>query len=115
MIPFHRCAFPFSKRMTDIRAWVILVLILTGGIASVASAQVVTGGDFDICDNCGTLSGNTARLIARAGAGSPPVNRGVFHLVNAANADQDVDNDGYTPGVDFNNLVVADTSDFVNP
>lgn len=115
MIQLHRCKLPFSARMTSIRLWLALLLVLSGGLGSVAAAQVVTGGDFDICDNCGTLRGNTARLIARAGAGSPPVNRGVFVLVNAATAEQDVDNDGYTVGVHFNNLVVSDTSDFVNP
>jgi hypothetical protein len=35
-------------------------------------------------------------------------------LVNAATVEQDVDQDGYTPGVNFRNLVVDDTSDFVS-
>jgi hypothetical protein len=74
-------------------------------------AQQVTGGDFDICDYCGTLRGNTAFLIGRAGFGT---NIGVFVLVNAASVDQDVDQDGFTPGVDFTDLVVSDTTNFVN-
>lgn len=76
-----------------------------------AQVQVVQGGDFDINDNAGTVIGNRARLVGRAGFGT---NRGTFVLVNAADASQDVDRDGYTPGVDFTNLVVSDTTDFVN-
>lgn len=76
-----------------------------------APAQVVAGGDFDICDNMGTLTGNTARLNGRSGFGT---NRGVFVLVNGATIEQDCDNDGYTAGVNFNNLAVTDTTDFVN-
>ncbi len=94
-----------------IRALSIALLAL--GIASAASAQVVVGGDFDICDYCGTLRGNTAFLTGRASFGT---NRGVFILVNAVDAANDVDHDGYTPppGVSFNNLAVVDTQDFVN-
>ena len=76
-----------------------------------AQVQVVAGGDFDIDDNSGTVLGNRARLVGRAGFGT---NRGTFVLVNAADASQDVDRDGYTAGIDFTNLVVSDTSDFVN-
>ena len=78
---------------------------------SVARAQVVVGGDFDIDDNGGTVTGNRARLVGRAGFGT---NRGTFVLVNAVDATQDVDRDGFTAGVDFTNLVVSDTTDFVN-
>lgn len=78
---------------------------------SVARAQVVVGGDFDINDNGGTVIGNRARLVGRAGFGT---NRGTFVLVNAVDATQDVDRDGFTAGVDFTNLVVSDTTDFVN-
>ena len=76
-----------------------------------ASAQVVTGGDFDIDDNAGTVIGNRIRLVGRAGFGT---NRGTFVLVNAAQESQDVDRDGYTPGIDFTSLAVTDTGDFVN-
>ncbi len=74
-------------------------------------AQVVAGGDFDICDNLGTLTGNTARLTGRSSFGT---NRGIFVMVNAATIEQDCDNDGYTAGVNFSNLTVTDTTDFVN-
>lgn len=76
-----------------------------------ARAQVVVGGDFDIDDNRGTVTGNRVRLTGRAGFGT---NQGTFVLVNAADATQDVDRDGFTAGVDFTNLVVSDTSDFIN-
>jgi hypothetical protein len=76
-----------------------------------AQVQVVTGGDFDIDNAGGTLSGNRARLTGRAGFGT---NRAAFVVINAADATQDVDRDGYTPGIDFTDLVVSDTSDFVN-
>jgi hypothetical protein len=76
-----------------------------------SEAQVVAGGDFDICDFCGSLVGNTARLQGRPGFGT---NNGLFVLVNAATDPQDLDRDGYTPNVDFTNLVVSDTSDFIN-
>ena len=79
--------------------------------ASRAEAQVVLGGDFDICDYCGTLRGNTAFVRGRVGFGT---DRGRFVLINAATESEDVDNDGYTPGVDFYNLAVTDTSDFIN-
>ena len=79
--------------------------------APTAQAQVVPGGDFDICDYCGTLRSNTAFIRGRVGFGT---DRGRFVLMNAVNQSQDVDNDGYTPGVNFSNLAVTDTSDFVN-
>ena len=79
--------------------------------ATRAEAQVVVGGDFDICDYCGTLRGNTAFVRGRVGFGT---DRGRFVLINAATESEDVDNDGYTPGVNFFNLAVTDTSDFIN-
>ena len=93
-------------------------LLLLAGLAAgalltprAADAQLVVGGDFDISDNRGTLRGNTAFIRGRAGFGT---DRGTFHLINASSEDQDVDDDGYTPGIDFTNLAVTDTSDFVN-
>lgn len=77
--------------------------------STVAAQGQVVGGDFDICDFCGNVSANTLRLRARAGQGS---DRGSFVLVNAANAEQDVDKDGYTPGVDFLNLFLSNITDF---
>lgn len=76
-----------------------------------AAAQTVSGGDFDICDFCGNLSANVMHLRGRPGFGT---NVGIFRLVNAATSDQDVDRDGYTAGVDFNNLFVQSVSDFQN-
>ena len=74
-------------------------------------AQQVVGGDFDICDYCGDLVANTLHLRGRPGFGT---NLGSFVLVNAANDAQDVDHDGWTPGVDFTHLYVQQVSDFVN-
>lgn len=91
-------------------ATTILAVALSGGITR-ASAQVVTGGDFDICDYCGTLRGNTARIQGRAGFGT---NEGIFILVNAESVDKDVDFDGFTAGIDFTALFVADTNAFLN-
>jgi hypothetical protein len=76
-----------------------------------ASGQIVVGGDFDICDVCGSLVGNRVQLVGRSGFGT---NRGSFTMINAATSDQDVDRDGYTPGVNFTGLIVSDTTDFVN-
>lgn len=91
--------------------WCALGALLPAAMPAAARAQVVAGGDFDINDNAGTVTGNRARLTGRAGFGT---NSGTFVLVNAADATQDVDRDGYTPGIDFTNLLVSDTSDFVN-
>lgn len=91
--------------------YITAALLLTGLPLSASTAQVVTGGDFDICDNCKSATGNKVRLVGRAGFGT---NQGVFELINASTVEQDVDNDGYTVGVNFNGLVVSDTSDFVN-
>ena len=98
---------------TASRARVVLALVVAAiaAPAGPARAQAVVGGDFDICDFCGTLSGNTARLTGRVGFGTT---RGEFVLINAATSDQDVDRDGFTAGVDFNNLFVSDTIDFTN-
>ena len=74
-------------------------------------AQVVAGGDFDICDFCGNVDANTIRLVGRSGFGT---NGATMHLVNAAIAEQDVDNDGFTAGIDFDRLFIVDTADFVN-
>ena len=99
------------------RASRTLLVLMTafGGVLGmspkVAQGQVVSGGDFDICDYCGSLRGNRALVRGRAGFGTE---RAVFVLVNAATAEQDVDNDGYTPGFNFTNLIVSDTSNFVS-
>lgn len=92
------------------RALALGVLLVTV-MAPTARSQSVAGGDFDVCDFCGTLTGNTARISARVGFGSQ---RGEFVLINAASSDQDVDRDGFTAGVNFNNLFVSDTADFVD-
>ena len=89
----------------------VALLGVTILLASPLAAQTVAGGEFDICDFCGSLVGNTARLQGRPGFGT---NNGLFVLINAANDAQDVDHDGYTPGFNFTNLVVSDTADFVN-
>lgn len=86
-------------------------MLVGGGSWTTAAGQVVPNGDFDICDDCKSVVGNRVHLVGRAGFGT---NRGTFDLVNAATSDQDVDRDGYTPGVNFNGLVVSDTTDFVS-
>ena len=89
----------------------LAALIGASGGASRLAAQVVAGGDFDICDYCGTLSANTMHLRGRPGFGT---NSGTFVLINAANDAQDVDRDGYTSGIDFTNLYLQQVTDFVN-
>lgn len=89
-------------------------LLLAGAAPRALRAQgsQVAGGDFDICDNAGgTTRGKTAFLRGRQGFGTE---RGIFVLVNGASTDQDCARDGYTPGVDFLNLIVSDTTDFRN-
>ncbi|HKN69039.1 MAG TPA: hypothetical protein VJW73_22315 [Gemmatimonadaceae bacterium] len=93
----------------------LLTLLLTFALIPAAparsSAQQVTGGDFDICDYCGSLSANTMHLRGRPGFGT---NLGQFVLINAANDAQDVDRDGWTSGVNFTNLFVQQVTDFIN-
>ena len=98
------------------RGWTVshlLFVLLTCFAAAprLLRAQQVSGGDFDICDYCGDLSGNTMHLRGRPGFGT---NIGIFVLINAANDAQDVDRDGWTAGVDFTHLYVSDISDFQN-
>ncbi len=99
-----------SGRLMSSALWLAGSLLVTGLVNS-AGAQVVPNGDFDICDHCKSAVGNRVHLIGRAGFGT---NGGTFDLVNSATSDQDVDNDGYTPGVNFNALVVSDTTDFLS-
>ena len=93
----------------------LLTLLLTFALIPAAparsSAQQVAGGDFDICDYCGSLSANTMHLRGRPGFGT---NLGQFVLINAANDAQDVDRDGWTSGVNFTNLFVQQVTDFIN-
>ena len=96
-------------RRTAVRLALTAMALLVPTVSS--SAQVVAGGDFDICDNCGNASANTIRLVGRAGFGT---NTGTFTLVNAAIAEQDIDNDGYTPGIDFTTLFISSILDFKN-
>lgn len=86
------------------------LLLLPAGPRSVF-AQQVPGGDFDICDYCGSLASNTMHLVGRPGFGT---NLGQFVLINAANDAQDVDRDGWTAGVNFTHLFVQNVTDFVN-
>ncbi|MFN2400331.1 MAG: hypothetical protein ABR543_17090 [Gemmatimonadaceae bacterium] len=105
----NRHALRRARRALTFAASVLALGFLA--IPAPAAAQVVPGGDFDICDYCGTVVGNTIRLVGRQGFGT---NRGVFVLMNAATDEEDVDRDGYAPGIDFTTLVVRDTSDFIN-
>lgn len=89
----------------------VALLGTLGAVSNPLAGQTVAGGEFDICDYCGSLVGNTARLQGRPGFGT---NNGLFVLINANTDPQDVDRDGYTPGFNFTNLVVSDTADFVN-
>jgi hypothetical protein len=92
------------------RALRIALALLTTSPFLGASAQVVAGGDFDICDYCGTVSANTIRLVGRAGFGTE---QGVFTLINGNTDGADVDRDGYGT-VDFTNLYLSAIDDFKN-
>ncbi|MGI8496433.1 MAG: hypothetical protein ACR2OG_02460 [Gemmatimonadaceae bacterium] len=102
-----------ERRARAVRRGFSLLALISGlaALALPARAQTVPGGDFDICDFCGNLNGNVMHLVGRSGFGTV---RGTFVLVNGANSDQDIDKDGYTVGVNFANLVIRDTADFVN-
>jgi hypothetical protein len=89
----------------------LLALALVPATPRLSSAQAVAGGDFDICDYCGSLSANTMHLRGRPGFGT---NLGQFVLINAANDAQDVDRDGWTSGVDFTDLYIQQVTDFQN-
>ena len=107
--------FQLSDHRPRVGVAQLLTLLLTFALIPAAparsSAQQVAGGDFDICDYCGSLSANTMHLRGRPGFGT---NLGQFVLINAANDAQDVDRDGWTSGVDFTNLYIQQVTDFVN-
>ena len=94
-------------------ALAVAVLVLAGNAQAQTPSPtgVVPGGDFDICDYCGNLRSNTMFLRGREGFGT---NFQAFVLFNSESREQDVDGDGYGPGIDFTNLVVAQVSPFVN-
>src|SRR3954466_10844106 len=102
-----------ATRRAPSPAALLVSMILACGLLwpAQARAQQVAGGDFDICDFCGDLVANTMHLRGRPGFGT---NLGVFVLVNAADGTQDVDKDGFTPGVNFTHLYVQTVTDFVN-
>jgi hypothetical protein len=89
----------------------LFALLLLPAAPQRVVAQQVPGGDFDICDYCGSLSANTMHLVGRPGFGT---NLGQFVLINSANDAQDVDRDGWTPGVNFTHLFVQNVTDFTN-
>lgn len=105
---FHRWGFcrPSTSALAAYAAFVLVVVTLW---PARAGAQLVPNGDFDICDYCESLEGNKVRVTGRAGFGT---NRAIVRLINAATEEDDVDQDGYAPGIDFNNLRVSDTTDF---
>lgn len=106
---FHRMThYPRAARLVALA----LALVMLPALPTPSRAQQVTGGDFDICDYCGSLVANTMHLVGRPGFGT---NLGQFVLINAANDAQDVDRDGWTAGVDFTHLYVQQVTDFVNP
>ena len=106
-----------QQSVTHARVPVVRLLALLLALAFVPAtprpsfAQTVAGGDFDICDYCGSLSANTMHLRGRPGFGT---NLGQFVLINAANDAQDVDRDGWTAGVNFTNLFIQQVTDFIN-
>jgi hypothetical protein len=89
----------------------LIGLGLSMATAGALPGQVVVGGDFDICDFCRNLSANRMRLVGRVGFGT---NNGAFEMFNAVDGTQDVDRDGFTPGVHFRNLIISNVSDFRN-
>ena len=108
----RRSDLPQSRASRALRfATLVGVLTVATLFPPRARAQQVVGGDFDICDDLGSLEGNVMHLRGRPGFGTTS---GGFVLVNAANDAQDCDHDGFTPGVDFTNLYVQQVSDFVN-
>ena len=88
----------FTKRVAR---WALGVAIAAA--PGLASAQQLPAGvcDFDIADDLGRHTyGNTVHLTGRAGAST---NNGEFFLINADNAENDVDHDGYNqPGAACN-------------
>jgi hypothetical protein len=101
-----------SRGASDTTLFACLTLLLVLALwPARAGAQLVTNGDFDICDFCESLEGNKVRVTGRAGFGT---NRAIVRLINAATEEEDVDEDGYAPGIVFNNLRVSDTTDFIN-
>jgi hypothetical protein len=99
------------RRLVSPTRAIAVAAILLAGFGGEARAQVVAGGDFDICDYCGNLRSNTMFLRGREGFGT---NSQSFVLVNAQTADGDVDRDGFAPGIDFTNLIVSQVTPFVN-
>jgi len=104
---------PGARLRVHVAPWLTLLLAfaVASALPTAARGQQVTGGDFDICDYCGSLSANTMHLRGRPGFGT---NLGTFVLINAANDAQDVDRDGWTAGIDFTNLYVQQVTDFSN-
>jgi hypothetical protein len=101
----------FRPRARVARWLAPLFAFALASVPSLASGQQVAGGDFDICDYCGSLTANTMHLVGRPGFGT---NLGNFVLINAANDAQDVDRDGWTAGVNFTTLFVQQVTDFIN-
>src|SRR5688572_27090419 len=99
-------------RRSSLARAIAMVAVLAAGFASEGRAQVVVpGGDFDIGDDLGNLRSNTMFLRGREGFGT---NTQTFVLVNASAPEADLDRDGYAPGIDFTNLIVAQVTPFVN-
>ena len=107
----HSCTSATRHALIRATRLVALIVACLMSWTHAARAQQVAGGDFDICDYCGDLVANTMHLRGRPGFGT---NLGTFVLVNAADISQDVDKDGYTPGVNFTHLFVQQVTDFVN-
>ena len=55
--------------MLSFRSALIAIAVLLSS-AGALKAQVVVGGDFDICDFCGNVDANTIRLVGRSGFGT---------------------------------------------
>ena len=94
-------ANPAAPRRSPAVAVAALLVVLSAVPARAQVSRIVDRGDFDICDYCGSLRGNRAFVTGRAGEST---NEGSFVIINAATEEQDVDRDGYTPGVNFANL-----------
>jgi hypothetical protein len=110
----HSSLHPTRGAIRGLRPILLASLVAAVGVLTPVAgrAQVITGGDFDICDFCGSLRSNTMFLRGRAGFGT---NFGEFVLWNGPTAEYDVDGDGFDPaGIDFTDLIVAQISPFVN-